>query len=223
MSGISIVGNANNATPAELEVNTKALRNIIRPNDYGANGIYALGGASGTMAAGLAAAAPIFSFRNPASGAAIVLVKKVVFSAGGIAAFAAGVASFQMLVARSFTAPDTGGTDLAPGAYNSAFKLRYSMASSSMVGAGDIRISSTATLTAGTRTLDAQPIGSLSSSTTNTAGTIVIPPTILFQASAGDYPLALAVSEGFVIQATVPATGTWTFSVSVVWEELAAY
>jgi len=35
--------------------------------------------------------------------------------------------------------------------------------------------------------------------------------------------LVLANNEGFVIEATVPATGVWFFDVKVDWEELAAY
>ena len=40
---------------------------------------------------------------------------------------------------------------------------------------------------------------------------------------ASDHPFILAQNEGFNIAATVPATGTWRFSVQVEWEELASY
>jgi hypothetical protein len=40
---------------------------------------------------------------------------------------------------------------------------------------------------------------------------------------AGDYPLALANNEGFIIAATVPATGTWNLSVATDWEEFTQY
>jgi hypothetical protein len=33
----------------------------------------------------------------------------------------------------------------------------------------------------------------------------------------------MAQNEGWVIQANVPATGTWTFAVQAIWEELASY
>jgi hypothetical protein len=39
----------------------------------------------------------------------------------------------------------------------------------------------------------------------------------------GEQPLQLANNEGFVVQATVPATGTWTFSVQVCRDEVSAY
>jgi hypothetical protein len=35
--------------------------------------------------------------------------------------------------------------------------------------------------------------------------------------------LLLAQNEGFVVRATVPATGTWQFGVTVVWTEVASY
>jgi len=37
------------------------------------------------------------------------------------------------------------------------------------------------------------------------------------------HPGVLTENEGFVIEGTVPATGTWTFTIKVDWEELAAY
>lgn len=225
MSGIQIVGNVNNTTVAEVEVNTKALRMVPRPNDYTSFGMFSIGGASSTMAAGLAAAAPIYCFRNSSANTAVVVIKKVVISAGNSAtAFAAGVATFNMFASRSWTTADTGGTDITPTSTSSnQNKLRTSMGGSGIAGTGNIRISATGTLTAGVRTLDAQPMASASGSVPATAGSVVIPPTTIFQASAGDYPLVCATQEGFVIQATVPATGTWTFSVQTVWEELGSY
>src|SRR5947209_2865739 len=126
MSGIQIVGNTNSTTAAEVEVNTKALRSVIRPSDYGSLGIYSIAQASGTMAAGLGAAAPIFAFRFPSGGAAtLVAVKKILFGAvGGSTAFAAGTGKFDLFAARSYTVSDTGGTDITPGAGVNSNKLR---------------------------------------------------------------------------------------------------
>lgn len=204
---------------AEVDANTHALRVNQRPNDYASLGIFAKGMTSGIMAAGLGAAAPVFSFRVT-SASNVCLIKKVLFSAGGIAAFTAGVVTINMFVARSFSASDTSGTAATLTGNNS--KLRTSMATMAMPG--DIRISSTATLSAGTRTLDTDPCGGITTSVDATAGRpIVAPGTELFRALPGEYPLVLVQNEGFIIAATVPATGTWTFSVAVVWEELTAY
>ena len=225
MAGIQLVGNTNNTTAVEVEANTKAMRAVIRPDDYGSLGMYSIGATSGTMAAGLAGGSPIFSFRNPTGSTAIVLVKRILLSAvGGSTGFTAGTGLISLFAARSFTASDTGGTDITPAAAANTGKLRTSMATTQTVGTGDIRISSTATLTAGTRTLDAQALASIATVCSATANTVMIPQaTELWYQRAGEYPIVLAASEGFVIQATVTATGTWAFSVSVHWQELASY
>lgn len=216
--GVTLQGNS--GTNAEVESTSRALRVTPKPVDYGSLGIYSMGAASGTMAAGLAANSPIVSYRwTHATNLAVI--KRVRFSAGDTStAFTAGLILIQLFAARSFSASDTGGTAWTTSGNNG--KLRTSMATSLV---GDIRASSTATLSAGTRTLDTQPLASLSSSIVATAGTPLFTSglNVLFEAKAGDYPFVLAQNEGFVIQATVPATGTWQFSVDIQWEELSAY
>lgn len=220
MSGIQIVGNTNNTTAAEVEANTKAIRTVIRPDDYGSLGIYRLGANNGAtaMAAGLAAASTVYSFRN--STANLYIVKQVLLQMNaGTTGFTAGLGTFAMFAARSFTASDTGGTSLVP--TGNGNKLRTSMATT---GIADVRISSTATLTAGTRTLDAFAIGNITVPIAATTWTNYVPNnTAVFDARVGEHPLVLAQNEGFVIQATVPATGVWFFSVNTTWEELASY
>lgn len=215
---VSIVGALGNQM--EVEANTKAARIVQRHNDYGSFGIYAKAMTSGIMAAGLAAGSPVFSFRYT-SASNVALVKRVTLSAGDTAtAFTAGVVTFNMFVARSFSSSDTGGTAGTLSGNNG--KLRTSMAT--IAGVGDFRISSTATLSAVSRTLDTDPCGAITTSVDATAGRpLVAPGTMLFQALPGEYPLVCVQNEGFVIQATVPATGTWTFSVGVQWEEIVSY
>lgn len=221
MSGIQVVGNLNNTTAAEVETNTKALRTVVRPDDYGSNGIYALAGVSGTLTS--IAAAPsnvIFSFRTATSTSLITLVKQVRFSMFSLGTgFTAGSGHFDLDVARSFTAADSGGTNLLTGIVN---KLRTSgMATTS---ASQINISTTTNLTNGTRTLDAQSLAQLSTAITATVNNQFIQPgTMLWDARVGEMPLVLAQSEGFVISAVLPATGTWGFNVNMIWEELASY
>src|SRR5260370_9684633 len=198
MSGIQLVGNANSSTAAEVEANTKALRAVIRPDDWGSLGIYSQSGVSGTMAAGLAANSPMFSLRN-GNASNLIVIKRVLLSAGNPSrAFAAGICTFNMFRCTSFSASDPGGTQILPG---SGGKLRTSMGSSLLTGANnsDIRISSTATLTAGTRTKDAQQLGSIVTSIVATPGTVVVQPgTTLFDQRVGEHPLVLVQNEGFV-------------------------
>lgn len=193
-----------------------AARVTLRGVDYGIYGSYAKGLQSGVIGAGASANSPVFSLRY--TGAQLCLVRRVRISVGDIAtAFAAGVARFDLFAARSFSASDTGGT--AATLTGSIGKLRTAMATT---GIGDIRIANTGVLSAGTRTLDTDPIASIAAGVVATAGIGIIPPhTPLFDARAGEHPLALANNEGFVIQGTVPATGTWALAVSVEYDEVA--
>lgn len=202
----------------QVETNTAAVRTVIRPTDIGSLGAYSLGAASGVMAAGLASASPIFSFRYAPGGTTLCLVKRILFDAVNAGtAFAAGTCVFNLFDARSFTASDTGGTSVLP----TLNKLRTSFATTGLTAA---LISSTATLTAGTRTLDSQPLAALVGVASATASIVIIPQaTPFFDRRVGEWPLVLANNEGFVIQATVAATGTWTFKVQVDWEEVSTY
>lgn len=208
----------NSGTIAEVESATRAIRMVQRPDDYGSFGIYSGAVNSGVMAAGLAANANIVAFRN--SSANIYLVRRVCFMAVvNTTGFTAGVCQFNMFAARSFTANAAGGTAFTLSGNN--MKRRTSMATT---GVADIRASATAAVTAGTWTLDAQPAASLVSAVTATAGITIIPQgTLIWDQRASEYPLACAQNEGFTIQATVPATGTWNFAVQILWEELVAY
>src|SRR5215469_2380202 len=225
MAGIQLVGNVNNTTAQEVEVNTKAARVVIRPDDFGSLGIYGVGGISGTMAAVLAAAADIFQFRWTST-TNFCLIKSVSISAGSVAAMTtAQGAGFNLNKVTAWTADGSGGTTLTPAAGQN--KLRTSMGST---GVGSIRIASTAALTNGTRTVDTTAIAGLAFGITTTAGVSYITPSAdLFRSNAGDYPFILSPQasnfEGFVIQNSIlmGAGGTFTFAVKVIWEELTAY
>lgn len=196
---------------------------VLVPNYYLLQGSYAKTLSSGTMAAGLGAAAPVFSLRyTPTVTGSIAVIKRVTLtaSAGGTA-FTAGTAQFSLFAARAFTASDSGGTAATLTGNNG--KLRTSFATTSM---GDIRIASTATLTAGTRTLDTDALAGflVFVPPTSTNYALVAPNSLLFDPkNAGDTPLMLANNEGFVVEATVPATGTWDFSIFVEWDEYSQY
>ena len=88
---------------------------------------------------------------------------------------------------------------------------------------GDIRIASTAALTAGTKTLDAQGFGGVVNGLSATAGVGIGEAAIFDSTGGSNYPLVLAQNEGFVVTATVPATGTWTAGLSIAWSEVTAY
>ena len=213
------IANAQAANPAPSTYAYGPAGQPIAPLYGGLIGSYAKSLSTGTMAAALAAGSPIYSFRYTGTGFAVI--KRVTFSAGNAGTgFAAGVANFSLFAARAFTASDSGGTAATLTGNNG--KLRTSFPTTSV---GDIRISSTATLTAGTRTLDTDALAGMEVGVPTTANAQLAAPgaLLLDPKNAGDYPLVLATNEGFVIQATVPATGTWSGDVFVEWDEYSAY
>lgn len=216
---ISLVGGTSLAV-ADVDSGGQALKTILKAPSYGSGGFFHLTSKSGTMAAGLGANAPIYAFRN-ASASLVCVVPRIKISAWSLGTgFAAGLGTFEIFRAAAWSAADTGGvTDTIT--TNNA-KLRTSMAS--IAALAEIRHSSTATLTAGTRTLDIQPLESLNVNVPVTTNWAFVPsPTNFFDKRVGEYPLVLALNEGFVIQATVPATGTWTWAITTEWGELSSF
>ena len=217
---IQIQGNG--GTVAEVDGTTfRALRVANRPVDYGALGMYAINLITGTMAAGLAANAEIFQARwTDATRLAAIFNMSSDGAGNAGTGFTAGFTKYDAMIARSWSADGSGGT--AATLTGSNQKLRTSMGTTLF---GAIRASSTAALTAGTKTLDSQGIGSVVAGVTATAGDDVLGSADMFSARvhADNHPIILAQNEGVVIRATVPATGTWTGGVSMRWAELAAY
>lgn len=180
-------------------------------------GSYCMGANTGTMAAGLAANSPIYSFRY--GGANLAIIRKIEVEADDITtAFVAGAAKLDLIAARSFSASDTGGTAATLTGNNG--KMRTSFVTTAI---SDLRISSTATLAAGTRTLDAQPLASVEFAVPTSIDAGLLPTTPLIRTNVGESPLVLANNEGFVIQATVPGTGTWVLSARTCWDEVTAF
>lgn len=204
----------------EVETGTLAGRVALRPLDIGALGSYSASAVSGIMAAGLAGAAPILNFRwvPSAPTTALAIIRRVRFRPWNLGTgFAAGVFTFNLFAARAFTIDDTGG-GLVTLTTNNA-KMRTSHA----VTQATIRASATATLTAGTRTKDANPLRTESGVVANAAFSAMTMETDMFRALQGEQPLILATGEGLVIEATVPATGTWSWAAMIDWDEVATY
>jgi len=204
------------------------LHTVRFPVSVGAGGGYKLGATSGTMAAALAANAEIFQFRYVTAASRLGLVYKVSISAGAnLAATVAAILSLKMTAARAWTAAGTGGTRLTLTGNNA--KLRTSYATTEVNDAG---VSTTAGLTAGTKTLDTMDLGGIAfgigtGAITVSLPLIILPKTALFDADGeGQHPLVLANQEGFVVRngaVAFPATMTWNFTVEVLWLEVPAF
>lgn len=228
---IQIQGNG--GVVAEVDGTTfRALRITARPINYGSLGMYRLGMTSGTMAAALAANAEMFQWRWT-DATNLGMVWKVSISAGAQLASTAAVAfAFNMAVARAWSVVGSGG--LRAVLTGNIAKLRTSMGTSLVNDAG---ISTTAGLTAGTKTIDhaTSNLGAVASGIGTGAITTAIampllPLSILFDADGeGQHPLicgATGGGEGFIIRnspVAFPATMTWVFSVNVLWAEALAF
>lgn len=214
--GIAVQGSPS-GNVAEVAANTLAVRVSERPMNVGVFGSYSVGAASGIMAAGLAGAAPIFTFRGAAAAGPNCLIRRVSFEMGVLGtAFTAGQTLFQLLACRSFTVSDTGGGAVTATTNN--MKRRTAFGTTAVQ---DIRVSATATLSAGTRTADATPISNVVVPVpATTVSTILVPNRDLLRFGPEAWPLVVAPNEGFTIQATVPATGTWCFNINIDWDEV---
>ena len=227
----------NSGTVYEVGPNTRANRAEERPIDVEGLGAYQMAVTSGTMAAGLGAAAPIFSARWGDVSRTALIRRVALLAQNAGTAFAAGLFTFDMVVARAFTVSDSAQTSVLPVGHNQ--KKRTSFGTTLFT---DLRISATATITAGTRTLDAQPLsvvkGAIPATATNfvfvpaagqpmtaaaaaATGVFGSRPVDLWSPEIGNsWPLVLVQNEGFIIRATVPATGTWLFVVEMEWAEV---
>lgn len=224
---IQIQGNG--GVVAEVDGTTfRALRITNRPVNYGSLGYYRTGAVSGTMAAALAANSEIWQWRW-ADATNLGLMYKVQISAGAnVAATAAALNSFNLTAARSWSAAGSGGTRYTLTGNNA--KLRTSMGTSLV---NDMGISTTAALTAGTKTLDTTNLGSIAYGVATGALTVSLSYNlvnagdgILFDADGeGFHPYVAAQNEGLVIRSGIigPATMTWAFAVQCVWAEAAAF
>jgi len=224
---MSIQIQGNGGVIQEVDGSTfRAARVVSRPVDHGALGAYSVGLISGVIPAALAANSEIFQFRW-SDATRLCVVRKIKISAAvSTTFFAAGVPiQIDLVKATGWSAAGSGGTRVTPAAL---LKRRTSMGSS-LIAASDIGISSTAALTAGTKTLETVALSTLVAAgpiTSSLNGSIIVPDTILWQAEVadGEHPLVLATSEGFVIRSiAVPATGTWTAAITVDWAEVTAY
>ena len=228
---IQIQGNG--GVVAEVDGTTfRAIRVTARPINYGSFGAYQLGMETTTMAAGLAANAEFFQFRW-SDATNFGLVYRVTHSIGAIVAAtgAAGLAH-HMVLARAWSVAGSGGTRAV--LTGNISKLRTSMGTSLVNDAG---ISTTAALTAGTKTIDhatsnlaSVAFGIGTGAITTALNLNILPDTVLFDAERGGYhPIVLAGTgggEGFILRNGVvawPATITWKGVVNVMWAEAAAF
>lgn len=206
----------------EVEANTRAARVSLRPDDIGSLGSYRLAVFSG-LTTGLAAAAPVFAFRW-SDATRLALIRRVTVQAQVVTGFTAQQEiATEVFIARAWSAADTAGTAIVLTGNNN--KKQTSMGSS-LVGVNDVRVATAAALTAGTRTLDANPVANMAALELAALGTV--PRASLnmdWDMTNGVRPQTLVTNEGFIVRNTIAqgAGGTVRWAISVAWDEVAAY
>jgi len=227
--GLQIQGNGGQI--AEVDGSGfRALRVSARPVENEALGAYQLAMTSGTLAAALAASGQVFSMRwGDATRLMVLFYLSLKFqqltprTAATLTDF-----GFDAFVARSFSASASGGT--AATLTGNAMKTRTAQGTTLLT---DARISSTAALTAGTQTLDANAFAAsigIPQRVNPAAATEEVisqsPELVWFpNIGNGEHPIVLAQNEGIVIRnRTVwPAAGTGIVTVNARWAEVLAY
>jgi len=193
--------------------------------DYGQYGVSAL---TGIIAAGIANDAELFQFRwAPAVTTKIARVRRIsVAAAVSTTYFAAGIPlELHLSKCTGWSVAGSGGTAVDPGAAN---KRGPSTMKATEVAANDMRIATTAGLTAGTKTIATPTLRSIISGapiTSSLSGQIFAADTWLFNADqgAGEHPMELANQEGLIITTRAPGTGTWKLAVQVEWDEAPSF
>lgn len=213
---MAIIQSGADSTLMTVDPTFKAARVVIKPDEM--LGAYQLSVASGALTT-VAAGGPVFSFRYAPGGSTVCVVKRV--SVGFVCTTAFGAAQamgYGVYVARSFSGSDSGGTPATLTGNNN--KYRTSLATT---GVSDLRISTTAALTAGTRTLDSQALGTTYFYVPGVGTSLT--QTDLISYDANDYPIVLANNEGIVITNSIlmGATGVGTLVVNIEWFEANAY
>jgi hypothetical protein len=201
----------------------------VRQSFYSAATHYSYAGVTGAIGAGASANSEVFQFRWTDTSNIALIQSIEITGMRATTAFAVGTIDIKATIARGWTANGTGGFDVSFVSGDSHVSdnchLRATMDNSLVT---DARIASTAALGAGTKTLDTDDIGQIIThssagvgSATPIIGSIYLPHTKLFEAdiAKGFYPLVLSANEGFVVRATVPATGVWNIGVRVRWAE----
>ena len=182
---------------------------------------------TGAISAGIAGASEILQIRWTSTAKLCAIHSLKVNGMYATTAFAAGAIDLNATIARAFTAAGTGGGTVTLTTNNN--KMQTDFATSVM---GEIRVATTAALTAGTKTLDATTVGSILThssggvgSATPIIGSIYLPKLTLFEADTASvqHPIVLEANEGLIVRCTVPATGVWTIGFELKWAEVVEY
>jgi hypothetical protein len=216
-------------TELQIDPSFQAARVSLKPLEYtepgktGLGGHYYIEGITGALT-GVGANGPIFSCRWSDSRYLMVLKRVSVWYNITTAYTTAQMNDFELIFATAFTASDTGGGALVP-----IPKRRAAMAPGSAIT--DMRLSTTAALSAGTRTLDATALRFVQDGPPNVAiptATLAVPRNELLlydNKEFGVHPKILGKDEGFIVRmpTAMGAVGVIRASVMAEWAEVLQY
>jgi hypothetical protein len=213
--GVALKDGATTGLAAVDAGNYKALR--VTPVPMSSLAWVSVGAESGALT-GVAAAGAVFSLRN--IGTSILVIHRIGCTFVTTTAFtAAQRMAFDLVIQRSFSVSDSGGTAIVLTADNA--KLKKDLAALTNV---DARIATTTALTAGTKTADTNPLA-IVSAWSGGAGQGILPNITdnLFRTGPEDHPIILKTNEGINIRNVVAmgAVGVGVLTVNLDIAELA--
>ena len=205
-------------TVQQIDPVMQAARSTLRPMECLA---WVTAAARSGALTGLAANAAAFSFRNLAANP--VIVRRIGIGFITTTGFtAAQELAWGLKAARAFTASDSAGTQIVLTGNNCKNRTSLGQLTST-----DCRISAAAALTAGTKVLDTNDLGTNGGYAAAAGVGVLLAPSQnnLLSHDAGDYPLVLAQNEGFNIMNLVAmgAGGVGTLYVNMELAEATAY
>lgn len=200
----------------------------LRPLEYVSGsktfGFYRARASSGACVA-VTATGELLSFRWTATTANAILLR-LTATANVTADITPAAASpnydLEAVIARSYSVTDTGGTAVTPG----AFQMGRATMGNSLVS--DIRVATTAKLTAGTRTLDTFGFGfanlRMMGGLSTNVGACSVPVDLYAWDDPREYPITFAQNEGFVVRAQSAGNtgGSVRYTFTVSWAEVPA-
>jgi hypothetical protein len=211
---MAILQGSTSGNGSEVDATLKALRVTARPPEV--INWNTIAGSSGALTI-VAAGGAVFSFRN--IGTTPIMVRRVALGFGVTTAFTTAQAlAYSLFKATGFSVSDSGQTALYTAGQN---KHRTGMANVTV--APDCRISATAALTNGTRSVETAALGV----TVGAAKALgdVLSPQSLFQQDTSNMPLILVQNEGLVItnDITMGAAGIIRLQAAIEFAEIAAW
>ena len=162
--------------------------------------------------ANIAGSAPTQAYMRPR----LALIMGLDVGASVTTAFtAAQPTDFEAIIARSWTVSDTGGAAVTPSKLRSTF-------GASLIGSGDLRVATTAALTAGTRTLDGAGFCCGAIYNQNTGGAGDTQQNAYGLARNGQYPVTLSTNEGIIVRVPTAqgAVGVVKYYITIEWVEV---